>query len=166
MAEAKVNAPPKARYRFFLNPHDEYAYTKCPKCGSKTKIRKFPLVIHIEPNQLLLLNKKCRFCSHCELVIARKSEIETFMVEAVEKRAPDLIGNDYLVVGTMDRKDWHESRSGKIDQATTVERLFVFQDVWKFKVIPGGWYREGEHPLERLERGEGPESVFPPKEKG
>lgn len=47
---------------------------------------------------------------------------------------------------------------------TTVERLFVFEDVWNFEVIPGGWYREGEHPLERLDRGESPESVFPPEE--
>lgn len=36
-------------HRFFLNPYDDFAFTKCPKCDQKTAVRKFPLVIHIEP---------------------------------------------------------------------------------------------------------------------
>ena len=39
-------------HRFFLNPYEDMAFTKCPKCEAKTKVRKFPLVIHIEPTQL------------------------------------------------------------------------------------------------------------------
>ena len=141
--------PNTKRHRFFLNPYEEYAFTKCPKCDTKTRIRKFPLVIHIEPRQLFLLNKECKFCPECDLIIVRQSEIEGFMAAAMEERNPDIIGNDYLVFGTMDRKDWRLSHIGKIDQSETAERVFLFEDVWDFEVIPAGWYRKGEHPLER-----------------
>jgi len=60
----------RRRYYFFLNPYGDAAFTKCPKCESSTKIRKSSLVIHIDPQQLLLLNKKCRYCVKCNLIIA------------------------------------------------------------------------------------------------
>ena len=60
------------RHYFFLNPYEDAAFTRCPKCETKTLIRKFPLVVHIEPQQLFILNKKCRFCPRCDLIIARK----------------------------------------------------------------------------------------------
>ena len=46
-----VNKPYKTRHYFFLNPYEDYAFTKCPKCDEKTKVRKFPLAIHIDPGQ-------------------------------------------------------------------------------------------------------------------
>lgn len=50
----------KEKHRFFLRPYEDAAFTKRPKCESKTKLRKSPLVIHIEPGQLFVLNKHCR----------------------------------------------------------------------------------------------------------
>jgi len=34
----------RTRYRFFLNPYPDMAFTKCPKCETKTRQRKLPLV--------------------------------------------------------------------------------------------------------------------------
>ena len=34
------------RHYFFLNPYEDAAFTRCPKCETKTMVRKFPLVIH------------------------------------------------------------------------------------------------------------------------
>ena len=59
------------RHYFFLNPYQDIAFTKCPKCLAKTKVRKFPLVIHIEPHQLFLLNKSCRYCIACDVRVRR-----------------------------------------------------------------------------------------------
>jgi len=137
--------PQKRRHYFFLNPYQDQAFTKCPKCDSKTKIRKFPLVIHIDPRQLFLLNKQCRYCTRCDLIIARKSELESLMATAFEKLNPQIIGNDYLVMGVAERSDWQESKKGKISEGETIERMLVFKDVWNFEVIPAGWYRDDEH---------------------
>jgi hypothetical protein len=35
----------KTRHYFFLSTYQEEAFTKCPKCNNKTKVRKFPLAI-------------------------------------------------------------------------------------------------------------------------
>jgi hypothetical protein len=132
----------KTRHYFFLNPYDDCAFTKCPKCRNKTKIRKFPLVIHIEPAQLFLLNKKCKYCTECDLVIAKQSEVEALMAAAFEKRTPELLGNEYVVAGVMDRKDWKDGKNGVIDSAQTVDRVYIFKDLLSFEPSLPGWYKE------------------------
>ena len=130
----------KTRHYFFLNPYNDCAFTKCPKCDKSTKIRKFPLVIHVDPHQIVLLNKKCRYCVNCDLIIAKQSEVESLMIACLEKVNPDVIGNDYLTMGVVDRKDWKEGTSGKLDSAQTLDRAYFFKDMLKFELVPGGWY--------------------------
>jgi hypothetical protein len=144
---AKLHSIERARKRhyFFLNPYEDCAFTKCPKCQSQTKIRKFPLVIHIDPRQLLLLNKQCRYCPGCDLIIAKKSELESLMAACFEESKPDLIGNDYLVMGVVERKDWREGRKGRMLDSEIIDRMLVFKDVFNFEPAHYGWYREGEN---------------------
>jgi hypothetical protein len=130
----------KERHRFFLNPYSDCAFTKFSKCDTKTKIRKFSLVIHIKPQQLFILNKQCKYCENCDLIITKKQEIETLMAAGFSQSNPKIIGNDYLVMGTVDRKDWKEGTQNSLSPSEMLERIYVFQDIWDFKVIPAGWY--------------------------
>ena len=130
----------KTRHRFFLNPYPDMAFTKCPKCERKTKQRKLPLVIHIEPDQILVLNKTCRYCPECDLVIVRKSELEAMMATTFETRRPDVVGNEYLVVGTLDRPDWREGSKSQLPPAQLLDRAYLFENEWRFEIEPGGWY--------------------------
>ena len=123
---------PKKRHKFFLNPYSDCGFTKCPKCDAKTKIRKYPLVIHVEPQQLFLLNKKCKYCPNCDLIIAKKQEIESL--------TPQLNQKDYSVIGTVERKDWLQGNKGSLSPQEIIQRMYIFQDVWDFEVIPAGWY--------------------------
>ena len=123
---------PRERHKFFFNTYADCGFTKCPKCDAKTKIRKFPLVIHVEPGQLLLLNKKCKYCPGCDLIIAKKQELESLL--------PSLGQREYLVMGTMDRKDWHQGNKGFLPPSEVADRMYVFKKVWDFEVIPAGWY--------------------------
>jgi len=52
--------PDQRKHRFFLSPYQGMAFTKCPKCDNKTKLRKIPLAIHVEPLQLVVINKECK----------------------------------------------------------------------------------------------------------
>ena len=126
-------------HRFFLNPYEDAAFTKCPKCESKTKVRKFPLVIHIEPDQLFVLNKQCRHCLGCDLIIARRSKIESLMAAAFESRDPAIVGNEYLVVGTLPREVWRARNNKDMRPADTLDHTRIFKDVWVFEVVGGGW---------------------------
>ncbi len=132
--------PERTRYRFFLSPYPDMAFTRCPKCETKTGQRRLPLVIHIEPRQLFILNKTCRYCERCDLLIARKADVEAMMAETFATRAPDIVGNEYLVIGTLDRADWREGAQSMLRPAEVIDRVYVFEDVWDFEVDPGGWY--------------------------
>ena len=131
----------KSKHNFFLNPYEESAFSKCPKCDEKTRIRKFPLVIHVEPEQMLFLNKQCRYCLHCDLIIVRKTEVESLLVAAFEQTLPDIIGNPYLVLGTLERRDWKKGKQNEMRPIETVERMSIFKNVWHFE-ISGGWVRD------------------------
>ena len=130
----------KKKHKFFLNPYSDCAFTKCPKCETKTKVRKFPLVIHIEPQQIFLLNKQCKYCPKCDLIIVKKQEIESLMTASFMEENPQIVGNDYLVIGTLSRQDWKQGSQGSLSPKEIIERMYVFEDKWNFEVIPAGWY--------------------------
>src|SRR5262249_26801879 len=94
------------RYRFFLNPYTDARFMKCPQCLAKTRQRKLPLIIHIEPLQLVALNKTCRYCPQCDLLIAHQDQLEAWLAAFFTAHRPEIVGNEYLILGTQDRAHW------------------------------------------------------------
>lgn len=127
------------RHVFFLNPYRDARFTSCPQCGQKTRLRKFPLVIHIEPHNMLSLNKTCRYCPACDLLIAHQNELEGELAVAFSRLNPDVIGNDYLVIGTMDRADWRQGRTTPRTVQDTFDSLHDFKRVVRFEPQNYGW---------------------------
>jgi hypothetical protein len=127
------------RYRFIINPYTDVRFHRCPRCEGKTLLRKFPLVIHVEPMNLMVLNKSCRYCPRCDLIIAHKDELEAQLVIGFEARNPEVIGNDYLVLGTVDRADWKEGRDRPVSPREMLDRVHIFKEVLKLepgRVVP------------------------------
>lgn len=113
------------QHKFFLNPYADLRYTKCPKCDGKTKLRKLPLFIHIIPDQPVALNKTCRYCPSCDLLIAHKDELDELLAKMFAQYRPEIVGNDYLVIGTIERKDWKEGEMlRKIDEIKAIVHDF------------------------------------------
>jgi hypothetical protein len=137
-------------HRFFLNPYKDCAFTKCPKCDRKTVVRKVPLVIHIEPKQMFVLNKQCKYCAFCDLIIVKQADLEALMAATFEKRDASIIGNEYLVIGTLSREDWRR-RDQIPTPRETLDRTRVFRDVWKFE-ITGGWQLDPKARMVRRQR--------------
>ncbi len=129
-----------SRYTFFLNPYTDARFTKCPKCEGKMGQKKLPLVIHIDDGGMMVLNKTCRYCPTCDLLIAHKHEIEAQLAFYFQRTALEVVGNDYLVVGTVDRADWRRGTEGNVTPRDMIEVLHDFQDVVQFKPM-GGWSR-------------------------
>ena len=132
------------KHYFFLNPYGDCAFTKCPKCNDKTKVRKFPLVIHVEPNQLFFLNKICKYCTNCDLIIVKQSKLEALMSSQFKEVNPTVVGNKYLVFGTLSRSDWQEYSKTSIDSSKAIDQVYAFKDVLDFEVARGGWYKTDE----------------------
>ena len=128
------------RFRFFLNPYADLRFTSCPQCGARTRARKLPLVIHIEPMQLVALNKTCRYCPRCDLLIAHQDEIEAFLAAFFGQNRPEIVGNKYLVVGTEDRADWLQGMRTPLAAKEALEHLHDFIESVNFEPPPRwGW---------------------------
>jgi hypothetical protein len=129
------------RYRFFLNPYPEVRCTTCPRCQGRTKLRKVPLVIHVSPLNPLALNKTCRYCPGCDLLIAHRDEVESFLAAYFAEHDPEVIGNDYLVIGTLDRPDWRRGTKSPLPIQEIAEHLYDFREVLQFELV-GGWQHD------------------------
>ena len=128
------------RYRFFLNPYQDVRFSTCPQCANKTGQRKLPLFIHIDPKQPLLLNKICRYCPYCDLLIAHKDELDAVIMRVFSVLNPGIVGNKYLVIEALDRADWKRIDREKLPIQDTIEALHDFKEVVVFKPM-GGWRR-------------------------
>ncbi len=129
----------KERYYFFLSPYIDCAFTRCPKCGSLTKQKKIPLFMHLErEKQFISLNKFCRFCPCCELLIAKKQEIMDFLKQYLQSDHID--DKDYFIFGTQDRADWLQCTNG-VQEKTRRDTVFAFKDVLTFEPA-GGWRKD------------------------
>jgi hypothetical protein len=124
------------RYRFFLNPYRDARFTTCPQCRGKMRTRKLPLLIHIDPAQLVALNKTCRYCPVCDLLIAHQDQIEGFLVAFCSDRMPDIVGNDYLVLGTEDRADWLRGMRTPVFALEAFGCLHDFKETVSFEPAP------------------------------
>jgi hypothetical protein len=121
------------RYSFFLNPYSDVRFATCPKCRKRTLLRKVPLVIHVDPRNPVLINKTCRYCPACDLLIAHKHEIEQQLEWLFTSRDPSLIGNNYLVIGTQDRADWRRGMKIPLTIEEMLDSLHDFEEVIRFE---------------------------------
>jgi SEC-C motif len=119
------------RHCFILNPYPEEPFASCPTCDGLTEQRKFPLVIHVDPRNPVAINKTCCYCPRCDLIIARKDELEAQLAVLFEEHNPALIGNDYMVLGTLDNDDWERGRQTPLTIPEMLEKLYIFQEVFQ-----------------------------------
>src|SRR5208283_5214355 len=110
------------RYSFMLNPHVELRLSKCPKCQQPTHLRKFALFIHVEGWGSIALGKTCRYCSRCEMIMVHQDELEAELAQSFSQIAPEVIGNEYMVLGTIEKKVWQEGLQGRGNQITSMSQ--------------------------------------------
>lgn len=143
MSENRVGKLPP-RYSFLLNPYTDVRLSKCPRCEKLTHPRKFALFIHIDGWGPLALGKTCRYCSRCELIIAHQDELEAELATSFSRLDPDVVGNEYLVVGTLDRKVWQHGLLGDSKPlGEALDHVADFKKVLTLEVDPGGWRPAG-----------------------
>jgi hypothetical protein len=141
MKTAKFGKLPP-RYKFILNQYEHLRVSKCPICRRLTHMRKFALLVYIDEWGFLALGKTCRYCSLCELIVAHQDELEHELAGTFERVAPDVIGNQYMVLGTVDKKWWKEGLNSVRDlSGDALEHLADFKKV--LGLDPGGWRPPG-----------------------
>jgi hypothetical protein len=127
------------RYSFLLNPHAALRLSKCPKCQKVTHSRKFALFIHIDEWGPMVLGKTCRYCSRCEMVMAQRAELEAELAHGLNQIAPQVIRNDYLVLGTMQKNIWRAGLDGQAKPlAGMLKHVADFKHQYELDYKPSG----------------------------
>src|ERR1044071_5344856 len=129
------------RYSFILNPHEGTRLSKCPLCLRLTFPRKFALFIHVDEWGPMALGKTCKYCSRCELIMVHQDELEAQLAYRFSKIAPEFIGNEYLVIGTVDKRVWKRGLEGSGGEfGEMLKHIADFNRVYNLHFEPGGWY--------------------------
>jgi YgiT-type zinc finger domain-containing protein len=137
--------PPK--YNFVLNPYPSERLSRCPFCGGKTGQRKRPLLIHVDPKHLIALNYTCRYCQQCDLLIAHKDEIEHLLSTLFSQYDPKAIGNEYLIIGTVEKKCWREGLEKPKDISEMLPHASDFKAHYQeLRLRQTGWYPKDQEP--------------------
>jgi hypothetical protein len=124
------------RYSFFLNPHLNERFTRCPRCKAATRVRKIPLVIHVDAMGLVLLRKTCRLCVVCEMLIAHEAEV-TRVIEGLAPHAATPPA--YLVLGTLGAVTWRDGMSGSVTIDEVRHDMADFKAYMRVEITPRHW---------------------------
>jgi hypothetical protein len=77
--------------------------------------------------------------------MVHQDELEAELAYNFSRVAPDVVGNEYMVLGTIEKKMWQEGLNGK--SRPLVEMLKYVADFKKYYDLgyePGGWYPDDE----------------------
>lgn len=129
----------QSRYSLILNSYRFERVSKCPLCKRLTHNRKFALLVEVEELGTVVLGKTCRYCTPCELIVVHQHELEAELAHAFQKVDPEVVGNDYLLIGTVDMKAWKAGLEGGAPPPDLQEHATVFKKCYDYTVEPGGW---------------------------
>jgi hypothetical protein len=148
MSEKKTGKPQFGSlpplYRFILNPYKDARFTTCPNCNGKTLIRKVPLFIHVQPVHPTTINKHCRYCPKCDILIAHQDELEHMLLLTYEKRNPEIVGNKYLVLGTLDLPSWRKRGKEPLSVDNIQDNIHDFKEYLNVEYTPAHWSRQAK----------------------
>ena len=136
--------PPK--YNFSLNPYPELRFSKCPDCQNKTGQRTLPLLIHVEPKNFIALNYTNRYCAYCDMLIGHRDEIEHHLTEVFLRINPEIIGNSYLVFGTVKKKAWRENINQPKPPNEMLQYVHDFKSYQNLRMSMAGWFPKDQDP--------------------
>jgi hypothetical protein len=136
----------KPSYNFSLNPYPDFRFTRCPDCEAKTGQRKLPLLIHVDPQQLIALNYTNRYCRRCNMLIGHKDEIEHYLTDTFRKIDPQIIGNDYLIFATVEKKAWRENIQSPKPLPELRASVSDFKSYQEIRMTMGGWFHKDTEP--------------------
>lgn len=133
-------------YNYLLNPYPELRFTKCPVCEGKKGQRKLPLVIHVDPQNLINLNYTHRYCRRCNTLIGHKHEIEQLLLDLFSQHNQDVVGNRYVIIGTMEMKAWREELNRQLSVSEARAHIHDLKTNEELRMTMAGWFHKDQEP--------------------
>jgi hypothetical protein len=137
-------------HSFMINPYPDWRGADCPVCRFPNSACEVPLLFQVAPAHFVVLNYACQYCPRCDLLLAHKHEIEHFLRELFTRFEPETIGNDYRVVGLVEKQAWREGLNEPKSVEEILARTHDFKRCWKeFRMTQGGWFPGEQRPRAR-----------------
>jgi len=92
-----------------------------------------------DASMVLSLGVTCKYCAKCEFIIAHRHELEYQLSIAFDKIDPTKIGNDYFVVGTIERNVWKKGLTRPQLLGSIRDSLADFKKHLTIEVTPARW---------------------------
>lgn len=133
-------------YHFMLNPYLDERLSVCPSCGEKSSQRKTPLVIQVDSAEPVAIHYTCRFCAKCDLLMGHRAEIEGQLTDLFRASNPQVIGNGYRIIGTLERKTWRSITENPQPLANIMHLVHPFKGYRELQRTQSGWFQRGVRP--------------------
>ncbi|MGD8406173.1 MAG: hypothetical protein PVJ21_21125 [Anaerolineales bacterium] len=72
-------------------------------------------------------------------MIVHQDELEHMLALAYQKRKPEIIGNEYLVLGTLEPSSWRKREKEPVEYGNVQEHVHDFKEYLEVKYIPAHW---------------------------
>jgi hypothetical protein len=69
---------------------------------------------------------------------------EHLLATKFKKNAPEVIGKDYLIIGTINRSVWEKGTITHLTVQELISQLHDFKQVLSFEPIDYGWVKDDE----------------------
>ena len=83
--------------------------------------------------------KTCKYCPRCQIIMCHQDELEFEMAVSFEKIDPAFLGNEYLVLGTVETRAWKAGMVKPVSLEETLAHAADFKKYMDFQFDPGGW---------------------------
>src|SRR5262245_10968337 len=91
---------------------------------------------------MVVLNKTCRYCPICDLLIAHEDELRELIDRTLCEMQPDAVGKPFVVVGTLDQSAWRQGLKQALNHGGVLAALHDFLGYQNYEVV-GGWVPAG-----------------------
>jgi hypothetical protein len=135
-----------SQYNFSLNPYPELRFSRCPDCGQPTGQKTLPLFIYVMPSFPVLVKIACRYCRGCDTLICHKHLLEHALKCIFEPINPEIIGNEYTIVGVIEKKTWWANLTHPTPMSEIFDHLHDFVTYEELRMTMKGWFRNNQPP--------------------
>ncbi len=105
------------------------------------RVRKIPLVIHVDSFGLVLLRKACRLCIVCEFLIAHEAEVNRVVEELAQHAG---VRPTYIVLGTLASVTWRDGVSSGVTIEEVKRDMADFKAYMRVEITPRRWIRRDD----------------------
>ena len=100
-------------------------------------------------------------------MIVHQDELEHWLAVSFQERTTEIIGNEYFVLGTVDKATWRKQKKESIPMGELAAYLHDFKEYLQISCFTGGWYPKDNAPTSRDispptdETGQRAQEIFP-----